>query len=176
MFETKSRVCITVENSPNPSSVYIKLCKHRKNVFYCSYEITSSKNYSAGKNIHFNDQNLFSYNINLTMAFVNWPIKTYIWKSGDQRCGVFTTRVSLRHTTMFTYSNASTPLGQSERAYYLSYFIKKAIGYWFYQCARYRVMDPLWSLLSAQGAIVTRLSPGPTLMPLACLVTFRGHS
>ena len=25
---------------------------------------------------------------------------------------------------MFTYSSANTPLGQSERAYYLSYFIK----------------------------------------------------
>ena len=129
MLETKSRVCITVENSPNPSSVYIRLCKHRKNVFYCSYKITSSKNYNAGKNIHFNDQNVLSYKINLTMAFLNWPIKTYIWKSGDQRCGVFTARVSLRHTTMFTYSNASTPLGQLERAYYLSYSIKK--NNWF---------------------------------------------
>ena len=47
--ETKSRVCITVENSPNPSSVYIRLCKHRKKVFYCFYKITSSKNYNAGK-------------------------------------------------------------------------------------------------------------------------------
>ena len=27
-------------------------------------------------------------------------------------------------TTMFTYSHANTPLAQSERAYYLSYFIK----------------------------------------------------
>ena len=27
-------------------------------------------------------------------------------------------------TTMVTYSHATTPLGQSERAYYLSYFIK----------------------------------------------------
>ena len=27
-------------------------------------------------------------------------------------------------TTMVTYSHASMPLGQSERAYYLSYFIK----------------------------------------------------
>ena len=26
-------------------------------------------------------------------------------------------------TTMFTYSHANTPLGQSERAYYISYFI-----------------------------------------------------
>ena len=36
--EKKSRVCITVENSPNPSSVYIRLCKHRKKVFYCFYK------------------------------------------------------------------------------------------------------------------------------------------
>ena len=28
-------------------------------------------------------------------------------------------------TTMFTYSHANTSLGQSERAYYLSYFINK---------------------------------------------------
>ena len=28
-------------------------------------------------------------------------------------------------TTMVTYSHATTPLGQSERAYYLSYFIKE---------------------------------------------------
>ena len=30
----------------------------------------------------------------------------------------------LEATTMFTYSHANTPLSQSERAYYLSYFIK----------------------------------------------------
>ena len=28
-------------------------------------------------------------------------------------------------TIMFTYSHANTPIGQSERAYYLSYFIIK---------------------------------------------------
>ena len=33
--ETTSRVCITVSNSPNPLSVYIRLCKHRKKAFYC---------------------------------------------------------------------------------------------------------------------------------------------
>jgi len=49
--------------------------------------------------IHFTHQIVSSYNINLTMAFLNKPIKTYISKSCD---GVFTTRVSLRHTTMFT--------------------------------------------------------------------------
>jgi len=31
-------------------------------------------------------------------------------------------------TTMFTYSHTNTPLGQSERAYYLSYCIKKVSG------------------------------------------------
>ena len=30
-------------------------------------------------------------------------------------------------TTMFTYSHANTPLGQSERVYYLSYFINTCI-------------------------------------------------
>ena len=33
--EATSRVCIIVSNSPNPSSVYIKLFKHRIKVFYC---------------------------------------------------------------------------------------------------------------------------------------------
>ena len=33
-------------------------------------------------------------------------------------------------TTMFTYSHANTPLGQSERAYYLSYFIIIHITHW----------------------------------------------
>ena len=30
---------ITVKNSPNPSRVYIRLCKHRKKAFYCFYKI-----------------------------------------------------------------------------------------------------------------------------------------
>ena len=30
------------------------------------------------KKIDFTDQNVSSYDINLTMAFLNWPIKTYI--------------------------------------------------------------------------------------------------
>ena len=41
--ETKSRVCITVSNSPNASSVYIMLCKHRKKVFYCFYKINFTR-------------------------------------------------------------------------------------------------------------------------------------
>ena len=31
---------------------------------------------------------------------------------------------NLHHTSVFTYSHANTPLGQSERVYYLSYFIR----------------------------------------------------
>ena len=72
--------------------------------------------------IHFTDQDVSSYNINLTMVFLNWPIKTYFFENlviGDVAC------TSLRHTTMFTYSHANTPLSQSDRAYYLSYFIIK---------------------------------------------------
>ena len=41
--ETKSRVCMTVENSPNASSVYIRLCEHSKKVFYCFYKITFTR-------------------------------------------------------------------------------------------------------------------------------------
>ena len=42
---------------------------------------------------------------------------------GDAAC------TTLRHTTMFTYSHANTPLGQSERAHYLSYFINYSSNY-----------------------------------------------
>ena len=38
--ETESGVCITIKNSPNPSHIYIRLCKDRKKVFYCFYKIT----------------------------------------------------------------------------------------------------------------------------------------
>ena len=31
---------------------------------------------------------------------------------------------NLHHTSVFTYSHANTPLGQSERVCYLSYFIR----------------------------------------------------
>ena len=35
---TSSRVCITVSNSPNPSRVYIRLCKHGKLFLLLKYE------------------------------------------------------------------------------------------------------------------------------------------
>ena len=38
--EMKSRICRTVVNSPNPLSVYIRLYKNRKKVFYCFYKLT----------------------------------------------------------------------------------------------------------------------------------------
>ena len=39
-FETVMQTRDEVENSPNPSSVYIRLCKHQKKVFYCFYKIS----------------------------------------------------------------------------------------------------------------------------------------
>ena len=50
---TSSRVCIIVENSPNSSSYFIRLCKHRKKALYCFYKMTSFKNYSARKDKRF---------------------------------------------------------------------------------------------------------------------------
>ena len=106
-----SRVCITVENSPNPTSAYITLCKHRIKAFYCFYKITSSKDYNAEKiKNHFSDQNLSSYNINLTMAFLKWPIKTYILKicwSAMWRVYNFT---SHNHVYILSCKHASRPI------------------------------------------------------------------
>jgi len=80
--ETKWRVCITVENSANPSSVYIKLWKHRKKLFYCIYKISSSKNRNAGKD----QKKSFYWSKRIFLqhwfddGFLNWPIKTWWWR------------------------------------------------------------------------------------------------
>ena len=39
LCKPETKICLTVENSPHPSSVYIRLCKQRKKVFYSFYEI-----------------------------------------------------------------------------------------------------------------------------------------
>ena len=54
--------------------------------------------------IHFTDENVSSYSINLTMAFFNWPIKTYIlkiWWSVMWRVQLYVTQPCL-HTLMQT--------------------------------------------------------------------------
>ena len=47
------------------------------------------------------------------MGFLNWPMKTYISKSGD---GVVTTRVSLRHTTESLHTLMQTRLSANQSA------------------------------------------------------------
>ena len=71
----KSRVCITVKNSPNPLCVHCisgYANKGKKfSIAFIKFLITSSKNYNAGKDKknHFTDQNVSSFNIDLTMKF-----------------------------------------------------------------------------------------------------------
>ena len=60
---------------------------------------------------------------------------------------MFTTRVSLRFTTMFTCSHANTPLSQSERVHYLSYFIKHNLSRCHCKTASCRYVDSLESRL-----------------------------
>ena len=143
---------ITVENSPNPSRVYIKLCKHRKKVFYCFYKTTSSKNYIAGK----------YFQKKFILLIKTYSPTTLIWQrdfSTDQSKltflksggGVFTTRVSLRHTTMSTYSHANTPPGQSERAIF--YILQQSSQLKFFQP---RFQGPI-STSSRERTLGTRL-------------------
>ena len=117
----KSRVCITVENFPNPSSVYIRRCKHRKKVFYCFYKITSSKNYNAGKCrlfywpkriflLHWFDDGIFQ------LSYQNLHIENLVVACLNS-C-IFTS-----HNHVYILSYSDTPLGQSESANYFSYFI-----------------------------------------------------
>ena len=59
--------------------------------------------------IHFTDQDISSYNINLTIAFLNWPIKTYIlkiWWSAMWHVQLYNTQPCL-HTLMQTHHLAN---------------------------------------------------------------------
>ena len=91
------------------------------------YKKTSSKNYNTGKD---KKKKLFLLIKTYlpTTLILQWHFSTNQSKLtfenlviGDVACSQLV--YSLRHTTIITYSYASTPLGQSERAYYLSYFI-----------------------------------------------------
>ena len=93
-----------------------------KKVFYCFYKITFLKTTTREKikKIILLIKTYLPTTLIWQWDFLTDRSKPTFWKSGG---GVFTTCVSLRHTTMFTYSHANTPLGQSECAYYLTYFI-----------------------------------------------------
>ena len=72
-------------------------------------------------------------------------------------------------TTMFTYSYANTPLGQSERAYYLSYFIKCFFRYTilhatFSKCdfkSRVKIPEVLRRFLVAKTSLFRTKDPRP---------------
>ena len=107
----------------------MRLCKHRKNVFYCFYKITLKT--TTRENIK-----------KIILLIKTYLATTPIWHwhfSTDQSKLTFENPVIgdvaclqlvYLYVTQpcFAYSHASTPLGQSERAYYLSYFIKNDIG------------------------------------------------
>ena len=53
--------------------------------------------------------------------------KVNVWSFQLKICDCVTSARKAKHldaTIMFTYSHANTPIAQSERAYYLSYFVK----------------------------------------------------
>ena len=80
------RVCITVLNSPNPSSVYLGLCKHRKKVSYCFYKIFL--NINSTNELKFCLLTSYFKKIFSIHALDNhrsyWPIKTCIWQRTNQ--------------------------------------------------------------------------------------------
>ena len=85
--ETKSRVFITVENSPNPSSINIRLCKYKENVFYCFYKSTSPR-----KNAllwHRLKKKFLSCTRTLTRV-----ISTVLQKRWLPKCGFFSLKMS----------------------------------------------------------------------------------
>ena len=71
-----------------------------------------SKNYHAGKDKrnHFIDQNVCSYNIDLTMGFLNWPVKTYILKIWWWRVYNLCIFTSHNHVYILSCKHASRPV------------------------------------------------------------------
>ena len=68
---TSSRVCITVSNSPNPSCVYIRLCKHGKRFLLLKYflKYTQIMLVSIMSRIHhilLSSQKLYCFSLNDT--------------------------------------------------------------------------------------------------------------
>ena len=55
-------------------------------------------------------------------------------------------------TKMFTYSHANIPLAQSERAYYLSYFIKGYVGLCMAMCG-YVYQGYVWLCRAMYGCV-----------------------
>ena len=109
---TSSRVCTTVDRIlPTPRVFISGWVNTGKKVFYCFYNITSCKNYRAGKDEEFIllIKTYFPTTLIWQWHFSTDQHKTYNSKSGDF---VFKTRASLRHTTMFIYSHRTTPLCQ----------------------------------------------------------------
>ena len=62
-------------------------------------------------------------------------------------------------TTMVTYSHATTPLGQSERAYYLSYFIKVIIISIRAVFEKMTSFTPIFNQKLEQGKLMAELNP-----------------
>ena len=160
MGEFETWVCITVENSPNPSSVYIRIWKHKKKSFLfllsnnfpkkkskplffralIKREILTSHKVLYTKLVHiispcFAKKKLSKIRVFLACFFLFQPMRK--WVNRVNMLSLLTQNLFQIHacmigtqqpkhldiTTMFTYSHANTRLGQSERAYFLSYFI-----------------------------------------------------
>ena len=105
LMSTSSRVCITVSNSPITS---LKTTTREK---ILKTFILLIKTYLPTTLI-------WQWNLSTDQS------KLTFWKSGG---GVFTIvylYVTQPCLHLFTYFHANTPFGQSERAYYLTYFIK----------------------------------------------------
>ena len=122
--ETKSRVCITVENSPNPSSV-ISPCFAKKMLSKIRF-FSRLKCQLKRKKI---DTACF-YRFSKFQPTRKWVNKVKLSRFSTQNlfqiCACEISARKAKHldvTTMFTFSHANKPLGQSEHAYYLSYFI-----------------------------------------------------
>ena len=65
-------------------------------------------------------------------------------------------------TTMVTYSHATTPLGQSERAYYLSYFIKTDSGVRLLRISLYR--SPLKDIIHRTSFVLDENNKKATII------------
>ena len=120
--ETKSRVWKTVENSPNPWSVCIKLCKHRKKRFLLLFKNNFLYKLQRGEtweNSYYWSKRIFLQHKLDISQLTNQNLHLKIWWWAMWR--VYNSCIFTSHNPVYLLMQAR----QSERAYYLSYVIKE---------------------------------------------------
>ena len=111
--ETSSRVCITVSNSPTPSSVYLRLCKHGKCFLLLNHKITkivralwlAERRVCSTVWVFFRESSFYKSNRKLfSCTCIAWYKYSRGWKNSGQLC-----KLSTSFRARMTVSNSPNP-------------------------------------------------------------------